>query len=376
MRFPRLAAGIATSAVVVLAAVPAGAATYQVRSGDSLSVIARRHGVAIDALAAANGIRDLNRIREGQVLVIPGTATPAAPSTAAPSASGATYQVRSGDTLGAIARRFGQRLDALAAANGISDPHRIRVGQVLQVGGRNPTPPTAASPTPAAPPTPAAAPSTTYVVRSGDVLSTIARRLGTTTFELVRLNGLADPDRLRIGQVLTVPATGQAAPSAPPAPTAAPASPPGAVNRYGNLPARLLASTERMALVPAFERWSAVYGVPVELTMAVAWYESGWQIGATSNKGAIGIGQIMPATAAWLASDIIGEPGLDPRDPDDNIRMTAAFLGWLHGQMGSRDLAIAAYYQGPTSIRRNGLFRVTETYLAGVTGLLPAFTAA
>lgn len=373
MRFPRLAAGVATSALVLLAAVPAGAATYQVRAGDSLSVIARRHGVAIDALAAANGIRDLNRIREGQVLVIPGTATPA-PSTAAPSPSGGTtYQVRSGDTLGGIAKRFGQRLDALAAANGITDPNRIRVGQVLQVGAAGPTP----AATPAAPPTAAAAPSTTYVVRSGDVLSTIARRLGTSTAELVRLNGLANPDRLRIGQVLTVPATGQAAPTpAPaPAPSAPPASPPGSVNRYANLPSRLLASPERLALIPSFERWSAVYGVPVELTMAVAWYESGWQIAATSDKGAMGIGQIMPATATWLSTDIIGEPGLDPRNPDHNIRMTAAFLGWLHGQMGSRDLAIAAYYQGPTSIRRNGLFRVTETYLAGVTGLLPAFTA-
>jgi LysM repeat protein len=58
---------------------------------------------------------------------------PAEPATAAPAAGTATYTVRSGDTLGAIARRAGTTVAAIAAANGIADPNRINVGQVLRL---------------------------------------------------------------------------------------------------------------------------------------------------------------------------------------------------------------------------------------------------
>ena len=56
-------------------------ARYQVRKGDSLSTIARRNGVTVAALAAANGIRNVHLIRIGQWLVIPGPdVAPAAPA--------------------------------------------------------------------------------------------------------------------------------------------------------------------------------------------------------------------------------------------------------------------------------------------------------
>jgi lysozyme len=65
--------------------------------------------------------------------------TPAAPAPAATAASRAsqTYAVQSGDTLGAIAKKFNVSVDALASANGIQNPNSIQVGQVLQVPQNN-----------------------------------------------------------------------------------------------------------------------------------------------------------------------------------------------------------------------------------------------
>lgn len=114
-------------ALVVFALVSA-AATYTVRPGDTLGEVAKRNGVSVAALASANGIKDPNRVYAGAVLTIPGTSTPAAVT---------KHVVRSGDTLGAIARRYGTKVDVLARANRITDPNRLRVGQVLVVpGGR------------------------------------------------------------------------------------------------------------------------------------------------------------------------------------------------------------------------------------------------
>ncbi len=61
---------------VVKITVPAGGTTYVVKKGDSLSRIAQRHGVKTKTLAAANNLKNLNAIRIGQKLVIPGSATP------------------------------------------------------------------------------------------------------------------------------------------------------------------------------------------------------------------------------------------------------------------------------------------------------------
>lgn len=102
------------------------AATYTVRSGDTLGLVARRHGVSVAALARANGITDPDVVYAGQVLTIPGQSVAAA-------APVTTYVVRRGDTLGVIARRYRVPVAALARANGIANPDRISVGQVLRV---------------------------------------------------------------------------------------------------------------------------------------------------------------------------------------------------------------------------------------------------
>ncbi|WP_206796612.1 LysM peptidoglycan-binding domain-containing protein [Amycolatopsis sp. MtRt-6] len=95
---------------------------YTVRSGDTLSGIAARFGTTVAALAALNGIANPNLIYAGQKLRIRGTPP-----------SDRRYQIKPGDTLSGIARRFGTTVAALAARNGIADPNRIYAGQWLDI---------------------------------------------------------------------------------------------------------------------------------------------------------------------------------------------------------------------------------------------------
>jgi murein DD-endopeptidase MepM/ murein hydrolase activator NlpD len=111
----------------------ASAGTYTVQWGDTLGGIARKLGVSVDDLSAANHIADPNRIRAGQVLSVPVSVAGARPIAAfAPTA---TVRVGSGDTLSSIAGRYHTSVSAIARANGITNPDRIREGTVLRLPG-------------------------------------------------------------------------------------------------------------------------------------------------------------------------------------------------------------------------------------------------
>ena len=114
--------------------------THTVVAGDSLFRIARQNGVKVDELKQANGLgSDLLRI--GQTLVIPSggrtvaqTATAPAPRPAVTAQSGGRlYEVAPGDTLVRIARNFGTTADKIAAANGITDPRKLKIGMKLRI---------------------------------------------------------------------------------------------------------------------------------------------------------------------------------------------------------------------------------------------------
>ncbi|WNG57369.1 LysM peptidoglycan-binding domain-containing protein [Archangium gephyra] len=102
---------------------------YRVRSGDTLYAIARSYNVTVEVLSLNNGISDVNRIRAGQVLKIPKERQ--SPSSPLPKLL--THRVLAGDTLTKIAQRNNVTVDALTKANGISDPNRIGIGQVLKI---------------------------------------------------------------------------------------------------------------------------------------------------------------------------------------------------------------------------------------------------
>lgn len=100
---------------------------HRIRRGDTLGQIATRYGVSTHELVAINDLRSSNHIRAGQRLRLP--------LPAAGSGDQDTYTVRRGDTLGAIARRVGMSVESLAAANGLENASRIHPGQELRIDG-------------------------------------------------------------------------------------------------------------------------------------------------------------------------------------------------------------------------------------------------
>lgn len=208
----------------------AGKATHTVAKGDSLWSIARKYGISVDELAAANQLAKSATLRLGQQLTVPAKAAPAGASVETDAAN--TYAVKAGDTLGAIARRHGTTASALRAANNLSGDN-LRVGQKLVIPGNATPVSSASSPSgPAAAPAAPRAGSGTYTVTPGDTLGSIARKHGVKVGDLATLNTITDPAKLRVGQVLKLPAgaKAQAATPAPrpatPAPTPTPAPAP------------------------------------------------------------------------------------------------------------------------------------------------------
>ena len=162
---------------------------YRVKSGDCLSAIGSRLGVNWKDIASANGIKSPYIIYVGQSLVIPGANTT---NTNPTSNNGTTYTVKSGDTLSAIAAKYGTTYQKIASDNGISNPNLIYPGQVLKINGAtNNTTNTQDV-------------SKTYTVKSGDTLSAIAVKYGTTYQEIARKNGIANPNKIYPGQVLKI----------------------------------------------------------------------------------------------------------------------------------------------------------------------------
>ncbi len=157
---------------------------YVVRHGDTLSQIARYYSVSIQQMMIANGLANPNYIRVGQSLYIPAAGNYVPPSTNCYS----YYTVRYGDTMGGIAAYLGVNAWSLAQANGLSNWNHIYVGQNLCVPNVYRPPATSGY----------------YTVRGGDTLSAIAVRYGQTVHYLAAINGIANPNHIRVGQVLRV----------------------------------------------------------------------------------------------------------------------------------------------------------------------------
>lgn len=345
---------------------------------------------------------------------------PTAVHGAAPVAAGlvasplGSHTVRPGDTVYDIAALHGVSVEALVRANDLSQGGRwILPGTVLQIPGRS---------TPAAAPAPAPAPSApadasagqapaeaartpgagSITVRAGDTLSHLAVRHGTTVSALASANGITHSRLIHPGQVLTLPASGDA-PAATPA--AAPSSTPSGGDtgggplsrpydestigdrfadqdvpdtflhyRYGSGTARSAAANRdylstvdvpsrdqmRQLIVDTASR----HGVDPALMVAVSYQESGWNHRAVSPANAIGAMQVIPTSGEW-ASSLVGRD-LNLLDPQDNVTAGVVIMRALLRSADTTEHAIGGYYQGLASVRQHGLFPDTQQYVKNI----------
>ncbi len=180
-----------------LASLPAEAASparrHVVARGDTLSAIARQHGVPVAALQAANRI-DGSAIRPGQVLVIPGGNAPAV--AAAPTGRQILYTVQAGDTPQRVAARHGVTVEELQRWNGLKVEDPVRLGQRLSIWPRTAAAPAAAT-------TAASNQKMDYRVKSGDSLYAIASRFKVGVNDIMRWNQMRNHN-LQTGQLLTL----------------------------------------------------------------------------------------------------------------------------------------------------------------------------
>lgn len=201
----------------------------------------------------------------------------------------------------------------------------------------------------------AAPPPVRYTVRAGDSFSAIAGRFGIAPAALATANGLRLTSMLHPGRVLVVPVQ-------------LPAGLP------DDLPAALVAQPDRLMLYPLFVAAAREAKVPVDLLMATAYIESGWKQAAVSPTGAIGVGQLRPETAAWVAAVLLRRGGLDPNRPADNLRLSARFLRYLLDSMPDTRSALAAYYQGPGSVMREGITATGRAYATKILAVRSRFS--
>lgn len=184
----------------------ASAASYTVKSGDTLSGIASQYNTTVNQIVSLNQLSNPNLIYVGQVLKLKNSQT--TNSSSSSSSTAGTYTVKAGDTLSAIAYRYSTSSSTLASLNSLSNPNLIYVGQVLKVSSNASTSSSTGSSANSTVTTAAS-----YTVKAGDTLSAIAAKYGTTYQALASANSISNPNDIYVGQVIKVSATATAASS-------------------------------------------------------------------------------------------------------------------------------------------------------------------
>jgi N-acetylmuramoyl-L-alanine amidase len=363
---------------------PAAPAEYTIVRGDTVSAIAGRFGLNTGEVLRLNNLQVNTIIYPGQKIKLSGSgkapaAPAAAPAPAAPaSAAGATYTVKPGDTLGAIAARHNVSLSDVFAWNNLNMRSIIYPGQKVKVGAGSAAPAPAsapAAPAPALANTSAGSPAAgSYTVKAGDTLSAIASRHGVKLSELLSANRLSLTTVIYPGNKLAIP--GAAGGSAPqPAASVTPLVPSSFLGF--SYPAAVVSSAnENKALlnaspVPTREQMRGIVadraramGVNPSLALAFAYQESGFDQRAVSPANAIGTMQVIPSSGQW-ASDLVGRK-LNLLDPYDNATAGVAIIRQLLATSKDSDTAIAGYYQGQYSVSKYGMYDDTKVYVAAI----------
>ena len=169
-----------------------GVIYYTVQEGDTLTSIAQKYDTTVHEITVTNSIVNPNLIYVGEVLKIyPGNRS----IIKRKKVFATTYIVQSGDTLTSIAIKFDTTVQAIAELNDLQNPNLIYVGEILKI-------PTNSRGN-------LSAPSSrhyikTYIVQSGDTLTSIAKKFNTTVDKIALLNNITNPNLIYPGQILKI----------------------------------------------------------------------------------------------------------------------------------------------------------------------------
>lgn len=193
--------------------------SYTVKNGDYLYTIATKFDLTVSQIREINNLKT-NVLYVGQKLKVSGKASVSKPkpkpnqstggSSTTTNNSASTYTVKSGDYLSKIGAKFNISVAQIKDLNNLSSD-MIHVGQVLKVSGKASSKPSTSKPNPKPNKKPStnqgsSSSSSTYKVQSGDYLSKIAAKFGTTVAKIKQLNGLQS-EMIHVGQVLKVKGT-------------------------------------------------------------------------------------------------------------------------------------------------------------------------
>ncbi|UTM46848.1 LysM peptidoglycan-binding domain-containing protein [Glutamicibacter mysorens] len=277
--------------------------SYTVKSGDTLSGIAAKHGMSLSDLLKINDISASKPIFPGaKIKVSGGSSSSSTPkSNAAPKAKSSTYTVKSGDTLSGIATSHGMKLAALLDLNPeFSASSPLKIGAKLKVSGSSVAP--------------------SGEVKKQKIGNTFA---GRTYPDHVVSNANSNKDYL---DSIDVPSRGE-------------------------MQALIRSTAQSMGVDPA-------------LALAHAYQESGFNMRAVSPANAVGAMQVLPSTGDWIAS-VIGQD-LNVLNPRDNVVAGVAVIAYNLDNTDNLDDAIASYYQGLAGVRNNGMYEDTKHYVASI----------
>lgn len=187
------------STVAPTATPTTGPVVHVVRSGEMLLAIAAEYDTSVEKIMMVNEITDPTTIQIGQQLFIPVTATPTRKETPRPTPPLVFHIIEPGDTLLALAYKYDTTVEALEAANWISDPSGLQLGQKLLIPGKDgelPDPILWAT-------------TAVHEVVSGDTILALAEEYGSSVEDILALNPALEPSALQIGQQIAVPLTRQ-----------------------------------------------------------------------------------------------------------------------------------------------------------------------
>ena len=363
-----IAPAAAVPAIVAVTSVtflqPAAADSYTVKKGDSLSQIARTHGISLDNLRSINRITNPNLIVEGQTLQLPSRKGGSQAAAAKPAA---TVTARTKEWVDSKAG-FGtwKVWDAQKRVHyiqGTGKQANTYISVFLATGSKEQaraaaklgSAPAAAKTAPAR----ASVPNKAYVNAKAPFQTW---KVWNAAGQSHTFQGTGAQANAYINTFLATGSKDQArAAAARLGSLSAPAQAPAGAVRAPSAPAANYSTGSIQGLVAQIARQ---YGVDPALALAFAEQESSFQPSAVSSVGALGVMQVMPANQGWVSS-LAGRP-LNLSNTVDNITAGVVMIKHLLNTSSSRDNAIASYYQGAGAVQMYGWYQDTYRYVAGI----------